>query len=249
MSPLLTKSIIHLCRKWNRILKADEEREPSTNLQDGTHNFGRLIYHKVTTFNLFQRTLTDVQHGIYSTRVYIILLLTGVYILVLYSTSTVGSQQIIVQNPSKDQVEDLNKLYFSSLSCPCRRSSMPRSTFMHHEIRLHPFCTSSFVRDDHWLQYWTMKFLNGTIDPTPPFYWADVRKHGLKFFHYVKILCDLAATAVSDALNAFQTEQFFSSQPISQLEFNDLTSNWDSYLFIQVTYDVKDDLKTCFSTH
>ncbi|CAF4263028.1 unnamed protein product [Rotaria sp. Silwood2] len=152
-SSLFVKSILHLCYQRLRTLAADEEREPNTNLQDLAKNFGRLIYHKVTTFNLFKRTLTDVQHGIHSTRVYIILLLVNVYVLVLYSTLIGGSQQIIVKNPSTDQAEEIYKLYPSMLSCPCRRLSMPRSTFMHYEVRLHPFCISSFVRDDHWLQY------------------------------------------------------------------------------------------------
>ncbi|CAF4284284.1 unnamed protein product, partial [Rotaria sordida] len=58
-------------------------------------------------------------------------------------------------------------MYSSILSCPCRNSSIQRSTFISSEVQIHPFCTSSFVRDDRWLQYWTMKFLDGSIDPTP----------------------------------------------------------------------------------
>ncbi|CAF4052969.1 unnamed protein product [Rotaria sordida] len=81
-------------------------------------------------------------------------------------------------------------MYSSILSCPCRYSFIPRSTFISNEVQIHPFCTSSFVRDDRWFQYWIMKFLNGSIDPSPPFYWTDFRKNGLKFFNYVKIFCD-----------------------------------------------------------
>ncbi|CAF4203593.1 unnamed protein product, partial [Rotaria sordida] len=64
-------------------------------------------------------------------------------------------------------------MYSSILSCPCRNSSIPRSKFISIEVEIHPFCTSNFVRDDRWLQYWTMKFLNGSIDPTPSFYSND----------------------------------------------------------------------------
>ncbi|CAF4047064.1 unnamed protein product [Rotaria sordida] len=102
----------------------------------------------------------------------------------------ISSQQIIIRNPSIDQFEHLHDMYSSILSCPCRYSFIPRSTFISNEVQIHPFCTSSFVRDDRWFQYWTMKFLNGSIDPSPPFYWTDFRKNGLKFFNYVKIFCD-----------------------------------------------------------
>ncbi|CAF3978032.1 unnamed protein product [Rotaria sordida] len=91
----------------------------------------------------------------------------------------ISSQQIIIRNPSIDQFEHLHDMYSSILSCPCRYSFIPRSTFISNEVQIHPFCTSSFVRDDRWFQYWTMKFLNGSIDPTPPFYWTDFRKNGL----------------------------------------------------------------------
>ncbi|CAF4757689.1 unnamed protein product, partial [Rotaria sp. Silwood2] len=39
-------------------------------------------------------------------------------------------------------------MYSSTLSCPCRRLLIPLSTFALFEAHLHPFCKSSFVRDD-----------------------------------------------------------------------------------------------------
>ncbi|CAF4958903.1 unnamed protein product, partial [Rotaria sp. Silwood1] len=148
----------------------------------------------------------------------------GVYVLTIYSATTITSRQITIKNPNVSQFEELYKLYSPILSCPCRRLSMPRSTFMHNQVQFHPFCASSFVRNDLWFQYWTMKFPNGTFDPTPSYHWADFRKNGLKFFNYVRIFCDLAITTVSDALSAFEAEQFFSSQPITKLEFDELTN-------------------------
>ncbi|CAF3750661.1 unnamed protein product [Rotaria sp. Silwood1] len=81
-------------------------------------------------------------------------------VITLTGALLIGSKQIIVENPSMNQFEELYKMYSSILSCPSPRLSMPRSTFMHYEVQFHPFCTSSFVRDERWLQYWTMKFLN-----------------------------------------------------------------------------------------
>ncbi|CAF1240403.1 unnamed protein product [Rotaria sordida] len=172
-SPLFVKFILYLCRRRVSVQETEERYEPKRNLQDRIWNFLKQIRHKIITLNLFKKTLTNVQHGIYSTRVYIILLILGIYILIIYSTSIVSSQQIIVRNPSVDQFEHLHDMYSSILSCPCNNSSIPRSKFISIEVKIHPFCTSHFVRDDRWFQYWTMKFLNGSIDPTPSFYFND----------------------------------------------------------------------------
>ncbi|CAF3519766.1 unnamed protein product [Rotaria sp. Silwood1] len=99
----------------------------------------------------------------------------------------VCSHSYVQRNPSQDQFEYLHDVYSSVLECSCRNSSIPRSSFIFNEVQIHPFCTSSFVRDDRWFQYWTMKFLNGSIDPNPPFYWNDFRKNGWKFFNYMLI--------------------------------------------------------------
>ncbi|CAF2856611.1 unnamed protein product [Rotaria sp. Silwood2] len=149
------------------------------------------------------------------------------------SAAFLSSQQIIVRNPSLDEFEHLHDMYSSILSCPCRYSSIPRSIFIFNELQIHPFCTSSFVRDDRWFQYWTMKFLNGSIDLNPPFYWTDFRKNGLKFFNYVKILCDIANRSLSELMNSFQAEYFFSPQPITQREFNETTKNWKDSLNVE----------------
>ncbi|CAF4626332.1 unnamed protein product, partial [Rotaria sp. Silwood2] len=126
-----------------------------------------------------------------------------------------------------------NEMYSLILSCPCSRLPMLRSTFMHYEVQFHPFCTSSFIRDELWLQYFKMEFLNGTIDPTPSFYWADFRKNGLIFLNYIRILCDFSTEAVSDVLNAFEAEDYFSPRPITKLEFNQLTHNWTDSFIVQ----------------
>ncbi|CAF2761494.1 unnamed protein product [Rotaria sp. Silwood2] len=223
MSPLFVKFILCLCRQRVQMLETNEGHEPKRNFQDRIWNSVKLIYHKTTTLNLFKTTFTNVQHGVYATRVYSILLMLGIYILTIYSSSTVRPQQIIVRNPSLDQFEHLYDMYSSKLSCPCRYSSIIRSTFISNEVQIHPFCTSSFVRDDRWFQYWTMKFLNGSIDPTPPFYWTDFRKNGLRFFNYVKIFCDIAnisivvGCSIMSGLSHSTFECFYDDVCINQL--------------------------------
>ena len=183
---------------------------------------------------MFKTIFANVQVGIYSTRVYIILLMTGVFVLIIYTSSEARSQQIIIRNPSSQQFQQLNSKYPSILSCPCTHTSIQSSTFMYNNVSFHPFCTSAFVRDPVWLQYWTMTFFNGTVDRSPPFDWPDFRKTGLKFINYVRTYCDFAMTTVNKMLDIYHAEQFFSAQPLNQMEFNAQSQEWNSTLFGQV---------------
>ncbi|CAF1515531.1 unnamed protein product, partial [Rotaria sordida] len=155
----------------------------------------------------------------------------------MYSTSIVSSQQIIVRNPSIDQFEHLHDMYSSILSCPCRNSSIPRSKFIFIEVKIHPFCTSNFVRDDRWLQYWTMKFLNGSIDPTSSFYSNDFRKDGWKFFNFVKILCDTVNISLANTVHSFQAKHFFSHQLITPLQLSEAIQDWNASFQSQMLID------------
>ncbi|CAF4035310.1 unnamed protein product [Rotaria sordida] len=57
-----------------------------------------------------------------------------------HEPNRISSQQIIVRNPTMDQFEYLHDIHSSILSCPCRYSFIPRSTFISNEIQIHPFC-------------------------------------------------------------------------------------------------------------
>ncbi|CAF1045763.1 unnamed protein product [Rotaria sordida] len=62
-----------------------------------------------------------------------------------HEPNRISSQQIIVRNPTMDQFEYLHDIHSSILSCPCRYSFIPRSTFISNEIQIHPFCKSMVV--------------------------------------------------------------------------------------------------------
>ncbi|CAF1463047.1 unnamed protein product, partial [Rotaria sp. Silwood1] len=243
LSPLFVKFILRLCRRRTLIQQTQEQYEPKQSFQTRILNILKLIRDKILTLNLFKTTFTEVQHGIYATRIYIILLMFGIFILTIYSTRIIISQQIIVQNPSLNEFEHLYNINALSLSCPCQNSLIQRSKFISIQVKLHPFCSSNFIRDDRWFQYWTMTFLNGTIDLNPPFYWIDFRKNGWKFFNYVKILCDFFNVTLYNMMNSSQQEYFFSSQPIIQLEFNKTIDNWKIFLQSQITNIYTDKLQ------
>jgi hypothetical protein len=63
--------------------------------------------------------------GIYATRIYVTVLTMAVIILSIYSSFTVYSNQITVQQPSLATFEKLHNAYSETLSCPCSQLSVP----------------------------------------------------------------------------------------------------------------------------
>ena len=127
-----------------------------------------------------------IKEQIFCTRVYLTVFVAAIIILVIYSASVRNSQQIVIENPTVKQYEELYRLHRSTLSCPCEHVSVARSIFASVRSRHHEFCSSSLIQEDGFLRYWPMRFLNGTIDYDPPFYAHDFRKYGFKFLKFLK---------------------------------------------------------------
>ncbi|CAF4625570.1 unnamed protein product, partial [Rotaria sp. Silwood2] len=80
----------------------------------------------------------DEQLSIPLTRVYVILLATGVSILTFYSLLTVHNLAITVTKPSLDTFERLYSAYPLSVSCPCSKVAIPlREMVITSPVRYH----------------------------------------------------------------------------------------------------------------
>lgn len=154
------------------------------------------------------------------TRIYLIIFMAATIVLVIYSGLTLHSQQIIIRNPTTIQYEELYRLYRPTLSCPCQNVSVLRSTFTSFRVRYHQFCSSRFIEEDGFLRYWPMRFLNGTIDYNPPFYSHDFRRYGFKFLQFMKTTCEFLLPAAQQNIEAYLGEAIFTSEPITEIEFN-----------------------------
>ena len=194
------------------------------------------MIHRLLTLNLFKKDLNDVQNGIYSTRLYLILMTIAIVILTTYSSSRMNSIQIVIHKPTIEQFSEVQNLHRSTASCPCKQVSMPRSKFLSVDVTFHSFCTSDFVREDRWLRYWPMRFLNGTIDHNPPFHPNDFRRRGFHFFKFMKLLCELAIETASIDIDTFLAEPFVTSEPMFQEEFHLLIVRWRLYLTMPVRF-------------
>jgi hypothetical protein len=182
-----------------------------------------LIRNQFMTFNLFRKQSTDVQHGIRSTRVYVVLLAISMTIASIYSAVSLQTYTVTVSNPTVDQFERLHRQYSTELSCPCRRLSINYSSIMSIQPRFHQVCSSAFVQSEKWLSYWPVVFANRS---RPTFNSFDFRQAGRPFFVLLKAFCELATKTIANALIVFYSNQLYSTQVLER----DLFINRASYI-------------------
>jgi len=161
------------------------------------------ISREIRTLNLFP-SLSDVQNGIYSTRLYLILLITGIIILVFYVSISVRIQTAKINQPTLEQYKQLFAQYSSSIVCPCSRLSIPHSDILNIQTSYHQICSSDFIRDDRWLLY-TSGFSGALFS-------FDFRTNSVRLFSLLQIFCKMAQETVTNELTIFYETQFVSGQ-------------------------------------
>ncbi len=159
---------------------------------------------------------SNIKDGLYSTRLYILLLIIGVFILVFYASISIQTQSINVHQPSLNEYERLYAQHSSTLVCPCTHLSISHSSIMYVQPRYHQVCSSDFVKDDAWLLYNNGPF--GTL------FALDFRIVGIGLFTILQTLCQMSTKTVANELAVFNDTEFFSAQVLANDTFNIQTS-------------------------
>lgn len=68
--------------------------------------------------------------AIQSTRIYIVVLTTGIVVIAFYSSLTNYSRSIEISNPSRAIFEHLHSLYPLTLTCACTQLAMPQKQIL-----------------------------------------------------------------------------------------------------------------------
>lgn len=196
----------------------------------------RLRIFIVTTvyeLNLFtQDAINDrqVRYQRISTRLYIILIVSVLAVLGIYTYLSVNSYYETIFNPSEAQYIELQQNYSASLLCPCSSISIPYSIFMNIEPRFHQVCSSDFISLE-WIYY---NFRTNGISTHPL---MDYRLSAGPAFHTLSTICQEANQTVERALAVFLQTHFVTSQILSQQFFqsqsNSLIQNWKSTTIYQ----------------
>ena len=105
------------------------------------------FFYKLRELNLFHETNTvdqvDAQilrDQILSTRVYLVLLITSLFVFLLFLSVSMKPVSVTVTSPSLDMYRELQLAYPTTLSCPCKNMSISVGEFLsitpiYHQVR------------------------------------------------------------------------------------------------------------------
>lgn len=181
---------------------------------------------KIFNLNLFKSRSTNVhtiRHQRITTRFYLIILLTTLFILILYTSLVNVSVTVTVKLSSQSQYENLQTKYPNTLNCPCSQISIEYQQFVQITSSYHQVCSSNFVGQE-WINYIYNNYdYSINFDYYDIFDYYDSSAMKEKNFYAIvaaqflvlSSLCQLAQETVNASLTQFSAARFNSAQLIS----------------------------------
>ncbi|CAF1550530.1 unnamed protein product [Adineta steineri] len=147
--------------------------------------------------------------GQLTTRLYIVLLIIGLAILILYSVVKPPVKTETIEKPSFDVYERLIQDYKDTLRCPCTFISSTYDQYITMKPKFHQICTSSFV-------------LNKWRHIRDPSIYAkkDYRLFLLSHLHFLTGLCNQSIQSVDASVYQFLSSLFITPELLSKVDFN-----------------------------
>ena len=161
-----------------------------------------------------------------STRIFISLLIYCLLILLLYTSTIQVIRTANIEKPNLNQYFELYKKHAQILTCSCGQTSIPYSTFLRLNYRLHPVCNSSYISDE---------FIRHFPSPNEDYLqYSDFRLYAPLMLQGIRSLCSLVNDTIQTNLNEFLQRYHVSHSPISPDVF---PSQWEASinLFISTT--------------
>ena len=181
---------------------------------------------KVTNLNWFydgrKSTAGTLRREIYGTRLYLLLLTSGLAGGLFYNALIENTVSVTVDRPTQSIYEQLVKSHgASTLKCPCSEISISYGSFVQIQTTLHQVCLSAFINNS-WLESLTSR--NGD--------WSNVtdnndfRIHGTSLFLVLRALCTLSQLLIKAAIQySLATSVFTFDVPTESLFFSQVQSN------------------------
>ncbi len=146
-----------------------------------------------------------------TTRLFIILFISSMTILFLYTSLIRRTKTINVEEPSFVQYSHLYSTYSQTLTCPCSKISMNYDELLRINYTLHQVCNSNFV-DPSWFNY-----LGGYADAAVPM--DDFRFTVFYAFQGLKGCCEMVNRTISDSLTQFYSQPYVSASVMPEYLF------------------------------
>ena len=153
-----------------------------------------------------------IQHERWSTRIYLIVFTICIVSITIGSIISKQITTVSIPSPSQSRYEQLLNSHSYTLQCPCSKVSIPYANFISIDATLHQVCSSEFI------DYWWLQYLYYETD------WnvyerADIRVRGSAYFIFLKSICELSQTTVSNIITQFLTDTYVGRQAVPECEF------------------------------
>ncbi|CAF1528502.1 unnamed protein product, partial [Adineta ricciae] len=154
-----------------------------------------------------------LKHQLYSTRLYIPLLIITLYILTFVAVVSPQNQSISVSDITPVFFNELYRDHADTLSCPCSTIAMPYGKFVSHMISFHPVCSSTYVSKE-WIQALYLSYASSLLV-------MDFRTTAKSQFELLAAFCSISQETVFQSLVDVENEQFVTSElfPEDQVQF------------------------------
>ena len=156
----------------------------------------------------------------YSTRIFIVCLVTTLAILILFTSISDVTKTVIIKEPTIDIYSKLQAQYSEALVCPCSSISIEYKQFISFQPTFHQICASDFITDK-----WTDYFF--TVDYVC---YKDFRSIGSTFFTTLAAFCKLSIETIDNALVLLNSEKYVTRNvrqlDLFQSETEQITDNF-----------------------
>ncbi len=183
----------------------------------------------------------QLQNERISTRLFILLLISSLGILLLYSSLINVTQTVNIKAPTIAQYSQLYLTYPQTLTCPCTKISINYETFLNVQYTFHQVCNSSFVTQD-WIDYLYAYSGNRAV------YVIDFPYIATNTFQGLSTLCALVNQTISNDLSQFYSSQYVSASVTTLNTFQSEISALVNQFILSTTNDFLLSLSTIRST-
>ncbi|CAF3582183.1 unnamed protein product, partial [Adineta steineri] len=177
---------------------------------------------RTQTLSSLREQPSDIKQQLWTTRIYITLLILALIILTLYGMLSFEIKLIQVNKPSFSTVQQLQTQsqinLISSLQCPCTQLTVPYGQFIQFQPSYHQVCSSGFVSGRwtgalHGLQFLLPSGAVASSMSDSDFAFTQ------PLFVFLKALCDFSNETIVNALQTFEQIQLVGTQLLTVDEF------------------------------
>ena len=135
--------------------------------------------------------------------------------LLLFTSLNTQTTAVIESSPSFTTYTHLQVLYPNTLKCPCSNMIIPYHKLLSSSPTFHQICASDFLKDD-WISL-LLSIISSDGEGRFPV--TDWRSQAYTQVQLLSVLCQLANSTATDAIQRFTMRSFVTSNLLTEIDF------------------------------